>query len=253
MKYLFFFIFSLSIFSFSQNDSIMQQTIFLGDSSIKVIKQITNFKSKHLYLNIHEDEQTSIDVAQDFLEQTPINFVYLNHIQTRRINFNVKSKKYSVDPNRIYTKKGRRKTIEPSRLFNFKAKNLAAKLAHIILDLIQPYEVVITMHNNTDVEYSIKNYLPNGDEAQNTADIYISKNWDADDFIYTTSTDFFNHLKEADVNVILQDNKKYVNDGSLSVYCGINNIDYINIEAQKGHYDEQLKLLKIVHEILKSH
>jgi hypothetical protein len=73
---------------------------------------------------------------------------------------------------------------------------------------------------------------------------------DADDFIYTTNLSFYKKLKAKEVNVILQDNKKYVNDGSLSVYCGVNDIPYINIEAQKGHFDEQLRLIKEVLSIL---
>jgi len=52
------------------------------------------------------------------------------------------------------------------------------------------------------------------------------------------------------LNVILQDNKGFVNDGSLSVYCGKEGCRYINIEAQKGHFEEQLKLLQIVTEII---
>ena len=63
-------------------------------------------------------------------------------------------------------------------------------------------------------------------------------------------TEATNKLKEAEINVILQDNEKYVNDGSLSVHCGVNGIRYINIEAQRGHFDEQLRLIKIVMSIL---
>jgi hypothetical protein len=106
------------------------------------------------------------------------------------------------------------------------------------------------MHNNTDVNYSIKSYLPGEDESQNTADVYVSDKWDADDFVYTTDKKYFDYLKQADVNVILQDNSGFVNDGSLSVYCGKKGIPYLNIEAQKGHLDEQIKLVEIVYQML---
>src|SRR5690606_32862496 len=104
--------------------------------------------------------------------------------------------------------------------------------------------------NNTDINYSIKSYLPDGDEAKNTKDIYINDEMDPDDFIYTTDQVFFEKLKSKKINVILQDNKNFVNDGSLSVYCGINEILYINIEAQLGHFKEQLRLIEIVMSIL---
>ena len=229
------------------------EKIQLGDSSISLIKTFSAPDSKVLFFNMHEDEQTSIDVTKAFAQGHAINFAYLHHQLTRRVFFNIGKRQFSVDPNRIYTKKGRRKTIEPWRPFAFKANNAAAILANTILKLIKPYKTIVTMHNNTDVEYTIKSYLPGGDEAKNTADIHISDKWDVDDFVYTTSIDFFHHLKAADVNVILQDNVKFVNDGSLSVYCGINGIDYLNIEAQKGHFDEQLKLTEIVYHMLESH
>jgi len=106
------------------------------------------------------------------------------------------------------------------------------------------------MHNNTDVNYSIESYLPGGDESENTMDVNVAPDWDPDDFIYTTVEAYYIKFKEAGLNVILQDNDKCVNDGSLSVWCGQRNIPYVNIEAQKGHYDEQMKLTKIVVEIL---
>ena len=56
--------------------------------------------------------------------------------------------------------------------------------------------------------------------------------------------------KKLGLNVILQDNEACVNDGSLSVHCGKNNIPYINVEAQKGHLSEQIDLIRIVIDIL---
>ncbi len=103
---------------------------------------------------------------------------------------------------------------------------------------------------NTDLNYSIKSYLPEGDEAENTAEVYVTDRMDPDDFIYTTDKAFYDQIKAKDINVILQDNKRFVNDGSLSVYCGLNGIRYLNIEAQKGHFDEQLQLIKEVMSIL---
>lgn len=234
----------------------MSQTsnILLGDSTIQLIKAINAPESDVLFLNIHEDEQTSIDVSKTFSEGHAINFAYLHHQLTRRVFYTVGKRKFSVDPNRIYTEKGRKKTIKPWwRLFLKDAKTPAKHLSNEILKLISPYKIIVTMHNNTDVNYSIKSYLPGESEAKNTAQVHISENWDADDFVYTTSTDFFNHLKAANVNVILQDNINFVNDGSLSVYCGINGIDYLNIEAQKGHFKEQLQLTEIVHHMLLTH
>jgi len=235
----------------SQNDFTMhKKTIILGDSSVVLQSKISHSKSNILFLNIHEDEQTSIKAVEHFSKTTQLNFAYLQHHKTRRIHFSSKKTTYSIDPNRIYTAKGRKATLEPFKRFNFKAQKIAKQLANEIIHLVNQYSIIVTMHNNTDVNYSIKSYLPGEDESQNTADVFVSDNWDADDFVYTTSKVYFDYLKQANVNVILQDNTGYVNDGSLSVYCGKKGIPYLNIEAQKGHLKEQIKLVEIVYEML---
>ena len=234
----------------AQSKQTIPRQIILGYSIIHIESVLQDPESTILYLNIHEDEQTSIAVAHDFSTVKPINFVYLSHIQTRRIHFNYRNKIYSIDPNRIFTPKGRRKTIDPKALFKSQPKRYAKSLAEEILNIIASYQTIVTMHNNTDVNYSIKSYLPGGDESGNTAEVHVSDEWDADDFIYTTDLRYFNYLKAKNVNVILQDNQNYINDGSLSVYCGQKGIPYINIEAQKGHYNEQFKLMRLVSDML---
>ena len=253
MKYFTLLLLICPALGFSQTGNTMSKTVKLGDSSIHIVESLQAKTSPILFLNIHEDEHTSIEVMKAFSLVESINYVYLKHNQTRRVHFNVGKKKYSVDPNRIYTPKGRQKTIKPKRLFKAKGIAVTEQLANSILKYVKADKIILTMHNNTDVNYSIKSYLPGEDEAKNTAQVYISDNWDADDFVYTTELKYFDYLKSKDVNVILQDNKEYVNDGSLSVYCGQKGIPYLNIEAQKGHYDAQYKLTEIVHEMLMPH
>ena len=239
-----------STIAFSQSSKLMNKTIKLSKTKIE-LKQFNNAKSNNiLFLNVHQDEQTSIDAIQAFAKDIPLNFAYLHHKNTRRIEYQIGKHFYTVDPNRIYTKQGREKTIETNHKVTLRSKLVAKKLAKEIIGLIKKYKIIVTLHNNSDVNYSIKSYLPGGDEAENTADVFINPNMDADDFIYTTEKKYFDYLKQANYNVILQDNTNFVNDGSLSVYCGINNIPYINIEAQLGHYNEQLDLIKVIYEML---
>jgi hypothetical protein len=234
----------------AQSDSSMMKSIQIGDSSIQILQQIGDLNDDILFINVHEDEQTSIDAVYEYSKEFPCHFVRLQHNKTRRIAFQLGGKDYSIDPNRIFTSKGRRKTLKDEGKFSFKAAKSVKVLASEIVRYLNNKSVIIAMHNNTDVNYSIKSYLPDGDESQNTKEVYINDEMDADDFIYTTNSIFFEKLKKLKINVILQDNKKYVNDGSLSVYCGVNNIPYINIEAQKGHFKEQLRLIREVLTIL---
>ena len=157
----------------------------------------------------------------------------------------------SFDPNRMFTFKGRYKTLKDGGKFTFRSNKLVKLLAEEVVSTLSSFETVVALHNNTDVNYSIKSYAEGGDEAENTSAIHISPTWDADDFIYTTDYDLFLAFKTLDLNVIYQNDKKFVNDGSLSVYCGLNNIPYVNIETQLGHLEEQIKLINLVLDVLK--
>ena len=250
-NYLFIMLFLLSVMTSNQQSLIAQvKPIKLGKTQIELRQFFNANTNKILFLNVHQDEQTSIDAIQTFAKDIPLNFAYLHHQSTRLVKYQIGKHFYTVDPNRIYTKQGRLNTIESKHKITLKSRFVAKKLAKYIINLISNYGIIVTLHNNSDVNYSIKSYLPGGDEAQNTAEVYINPSMDADDFIYTTKKQYFDYLKQANYNVILQDNTNFVNDGSLSVYCGINKIPYINIEAQLGHYDEQLELIKVVYEML---
>ena len=245
-----FFLFSSNTSLKAQSDYTMIKTIKIGDHSFKIIQQYGEVDDKVLFLNVHEDEVTSIETTEEYAKERPVHFIRIAHKSTRRLTFQHKKKTYSVDPNRIYTRKGRKKTLKDGGTYSIAAAKQVKIFANHFLKYLSSREVIIAMHNNTDVNYSIKSYLPGGDEAQNTAEVHLNPEMDADDFIYTTDKEYYDKLVEKNINVILQDNKKFVNDGSLSVYCGINNIRYINIEAQKGHFDEQLQLIREVMSIL---
>ncbi len=250
-NYLIIILFLNAIMTLNQQPLLAQvKPIKLGKTQIELRQFFNADNNKMLFLNVHQDEQTSIDAIQTFAKDIPLNFAYLHHQSTRLVKYQIGKHYYTIDPNRIYTKQGRLNTIKSDCKHTLKSRIAAKKLAKHIIKLISNYNIVITLHNNSDVNYSIKSYLPGGDEAQNTANVYINPNMDTDDFIYTTHKPYFNYLKQANYNVILQDNTNFVNDGSLSVYCGINNIPYINIEAQLGHFDEQLELIKVVYEML---
>ena len=43
-----------------------------------------------------------------------------------------------------------------------------------------------------------------------------------------------------------------IDDGSLSIYCQKNKLQYINIEAQHGQKEQQIKMLKETYSLIKS-
>mgnify|MGYP000145849217 CR=1 FL=1 len=235
----------------SQVETVMDKGILLGETEINIYQQSFDIPERIIFLNVHEDEETSIETLHAYAKIDSIPFFYLKHQETRRITFLLKGKSYDFDPNRIFTKKGRKKTLKDGEGYSLKANKEVKKLANEIIERIPLMHTVVALHNNTDENYSIKSYLPGGGEAQNTAEIHVNPDMDPDDFIYTTDRAFYDAFKSRNINVILQDNKGYVNDGSLSVYCGKKDIPYVNIETQRGHFDEQMELTKTVLEVIR--
>ena len=62
----------------------------------------------------------------------------------------------------------------------------------------------------------------------------------------TTEENYFDNIKRLGFNVVLQNNMKVTDDGSLSVYCGKQRIPYINVEAENGHLTEQKEMLAAI-------
>jgi hypothetical protein len=228
----------------------MEVEFLLGATKVAFCEHKLPEKGEVIVLNVHEDEVTSIETLFAHSSLTPFDFFYLKHKGARRIQFDLDEEIFSFDPNRIFTKKGRKMTLKEGGNYSKKARKEAKKFAKEICKRIDGFSVVIALHNNSDVNYTIKSYLPSGEEAQNTKAIHINPSAIADDFIYTTEYNFFEQYSALDINVILQDNKRYVNDGSLSVYCGKRGIPYINIETEIGHFEAQMTLLAATFKII---
>jgi hypothetical protein len=66
----------------------------------------------------------------------------------------------------------------------------------------------------------------------------------------TSDTTIFNYLKEKNINAVWENVNVIKDDGSLSVYAALNNIPYINIEAEHDHVKEQRAMIDALKEII---
>lgn len=241
--------FSCAVFS-QQKVAVDYCDYEIGDSVVTFVLENPLSKKEIVFINVHENEATSVEALNQFDQYDQYKFFWLNHNATRRIFYNHKEEVFSVDPNRIFSHEGIVATLAYDTICNRKAEKMAKALAHEILKFVHDTKWIISLHNNTPENYSIKSYLPGGDEAPNTKDVFINDSMDTDDFIYTTDQFLFDELKKKNINVILQDNVNCINDGSLSVYCGFKGIPYANVEAEDGHLSEQIFLIKEVVSII---
>lgn len=202
-------------------------------------------------LNVHDDENTSVDAALSLASQAGtcgagLWLYELRHNGRRNLTVvDAQGDSVVVDPNRMFTDAGARLSMQ--RLGREDAAAFAAirafadtVLARTGLDTAR---VVVTLHNNTDANYSARSYLAGGSEAAEAADVHLNPANDPDDFFFVTDRPAFEALRQRGHNVVLQDNARATDDGSLSVLAARRGQRYVNVEAQHGHEAVQARML----------
>src|SRR3546814_16269591 len=66
---------------------------------------------------------------------------------------------------------------------------------------------IVTLHNNTENNFSAKSYLPGAIYDKDARKVHIEPGMDADDFIVVTKGRFYRFYKKRGLNVVLQSKK----------------------------------------------
>ena len=223
------------------------ENIKLGNSEIQIVKyKVLN--TKPIYFRPHENETTSSTATREILKKHGGTFIELKSNGQRFIEFSLNDKKYSIDPNRIFSTAGIEKTLGGGD----ETKTAVGEVSNFVKLLFSGFltdnKLIIAVHNNTNEgQLSVESYKNNSEAAS----VFSNPNRDIDDFFYVTDEKYFNFLKGKNFNVVLQDNANVSDDGSLSVYCGKNGISYINVESEHGHLQEQIEMLTVLQEMIK--
>jgi hypothetical protein len=205
------------------------------------------------FIHVHENEQTAAEAAYKMMAKYGKGcFVTWQAYGDRYINFKLGNSIYKFDPNRIYTPKGRKETLEANGEYSEEADSIVGEIANLFLrNYIDSNMLVVALHNNTDGGgLTINSFKKGGDYAHDAKKVHVNKSRDQDDFFLTTNADIYNYIKKKGFNIVLQDHEKVTDDGSLSVYAAGKNKPYLNIEAQQGHLAQQLEMVDIVQEII---
>jgi hypothetical protein len=231
-------VFCYSVIAMSQQNI----NIVVG-SSVVSLESIEYLNDDLIFVNLHNNELTSIKAIKQVLPKASGKYLGLLSGGTREVNLTEKGKIISFDPNRIFTKTGIKKTLENYSCYSESSFKLVESLSNELLRYFSKAKLLVAVHNNTDGGFSAASILDDMKTKKDTKDIYINPLKDKDDFYYVTEKSKFDYFKSKGYSVVLQDNKNVEDDGSLSVYCGRNNVSYINIECQNDHLDEQIKMI----------
>jgi hypothetical protein len=204
------------------------------------------------YLNVHDDENTSVRAGKQILAQTGGRLIELVHSGKRHVAFELNGQTYRFDPNRIFSPIGVRATLERTKNHSAAAQQaIEAFTAELIETFALDREpVIIALHNTGGGGLSINSYLARGDKTTTASAVHVSTNRFAGDFFYVTSRRFFDYLKERNFNVTLQDDANVPDDGSASVYFARKGIPYINVEADAMHLNEQIEMVRVAREMV---
>jgi hypothetical protein len=207
--------------------------------------------ARPVMLNVHDDEDTSVAAGKIVIEQTGGRLIQFSHSGRGNIRFTLNGERYAFDPNRIFSDAGIRDTLKRQSSYSDAAHRAVKRFATQYFErfALDREPAIIALHNNSDKTLSIHSYETGGEHAAATKAVHIAPNRDPDDFFYVTDERFFDYLKARDFNVMLQDNANAPDDGSLSVYFGQKGIPYVNIEAEEGHLNAQIEMVRVACEM----
>ncbi len=224
---------------------------------LKFHSNINSFKIKSnpaalpiVFISLHDDEKTGQLVVSNYVKENKSVFIQIVNNNHRLIRFTSLKRRYAFDPNRIFSKKGIRLTLEGYSSYSSLAATKVKQFAALILQNLSTAKTIIAVHNNSNGKYSIHSYLKGKKDYKNALRVYEEPGSDPDDFFLTTSTQLFEKLRAKKINIVLQNNKQVTNDGSLSFYYRNSNKQYINIEAQEGHFSKQNEMLHALLSVL---
>jgi hypothetical protein len=219
------------------------ETFLLGKTEINI--QRTKYGEdgeRSLFLNLHENESTSVTAAVEYLENKDAHFVSIKHDGNRNISFVLKDVTWQFDPNRMFTRQGRIANLKLlNKKYSDKAEEAIEEFSDKIIKRVKHAKIVIALHNNTNGRpLSVNSYRKK----------YVNPKMDTDDFVLTTDESIFNTLKAKKINTVWETTATSKDDGSLAYYCSGKHIPYINVEAQAGHFSEQLRMLNTLTDII---
>jgi hypothetical protein len=255
---IFYALFSLSVNSGSfSHDTVYLSTYAVGETNVPVqARKFKPYSGRVTFINLHDNEQTSLNAAMHYLESCGGGkLVNLPNQQERFINISWSNKAYRFDPNRIYSREGRKYTL--TRLSERFDDSVQTEVAYFASQILRRHivgsKLIVAIHNNTDSALSILSYQQDQVENRHFGQVFINPEMDPDDFMLTTNYSIFKRIKERNINVVWENSKLIEDDGSLSVYAGLHKIPYINIEAEHEHLEEQVAMLNALDDIIKGY
>ncbi|MDF1563848.1 MAG: hypothetical protein P1V51_12440 [Deltaproteobacteria bacterium] len=223
----------------------------LGDGTVDLVRFDAEAEGR-TFLNLHDDEQTSVEAALDLLAREGGTVFELQHGGERNLRFALAGAEYVFDPNRMFSDGGAMVSLAALGTSTPEAFAAVRAFADEVLEQwdLAGHGTVIALHNNAGESYRIDVYQPGGAHEADAAEVFVGSRQASSEFFFVTDPALFEGLRALDFNVVLQDNAGAPDDGSLSIHCARQGLPYANSEALQGHRPEQLEMLSGLQAVL---
>ena len=200
-----------------------------------------------VFVNLHENEATSVAAARHVLEQTRSGrLVVLRSRARRHVTFWTGWRPCVMDPNRVFTDAGLRKTLARYASNTDAARRAVSAFREGFLMHLGIFESsipIVALHNNSGSVYTVRDYLGTGRHADDAEKVFLGAPKTPEDFILVTTRDWFDRLVQCGrFNVVLQAGGAH-DDGSLSIWAREHGRPYANVEALHGRTAAQQDML----------
>jgi hypothetical protein len=201
-------------------------------------------RSGRRYLHIHGNEDTAREVLNRHME-THSGIAYLIDNQDR----NVTIEGAKIDPNRLFSRVGAEKSLRDQN------PGIASDRANAVLDFLDRHredlvrhlaprhgDLLFALHNNRG--YSVTEEIAQSDETS------LPEPQRPREFFLCTDARDFGILRQSPYNVVLQNRKPAVDDGSLSRLAAARGFRYVNLECAIGEVEAQTARVRWLEEHL---
>jgi hypothetical protein len=220
------------------------------------------------FVVLHHNEQTGLRVTKEIIKERGGRLFELVSTRSRNpernLYFTYDNNEYAIDPNRLFSTAGIAKDVRKRHCYDYGTEGQGTKIscswsrplfedfeflvpeirrfAESLLKFLKPTVkggTVVAVHNNENRGFGLNSYAHQGSEWQSSERGLFFGKEDTDNFFLVSNENLFKRLtafdaKTWDFNIVLQKQPPIPDDGSLSIYCGMNNWDYILVEAQSS-------------------
>ena len=150
-----------------------------------------------VFLNLHENEQTSVGPVRNVLRANPGRLVCMRSRGRRNVVFWQRLIPHVFDPNRIFTDAGLRETLSDYSSLTASALAALQLLRGEVLTLLRlPHgQPVVALHNNDGIGYSVVEYLAGGRHTDDAAAVAAPAMQRPEDFFLVTDPRWFARLE----------------------------------------------------------